>query len=195
MAHFQTGDLAQFQTGASNLGIHMKKLVFCALTALVLSACETPPTSTPPPDAASYPQPPSVSLDDLARALPKDAEGRPILTTVEGTALTIGPKRVDAIGAAAACRDLKNGCVQATKQPDVCIDTVKRCTSTTPWLENDDCCPVACVDAYKEQRRLGAEPVAANAAVFGSTHECFPGLQERIRAAGGTPRLMPRRTP
>ena len=173
----------------------MKKLIFCALTALVLSACETPPTSTPPPDAASYPQPPSVSLDDLARALPKDAEGRPILTTVEGTALTIGPKRVDTIGAAAACRDLTADCIQETKNIDTCVAQVLRCATETPWLEPAPCCATACVDAYQEQRRLGATPAAADDAVFGSTHECFPGLQVAYRAAGGTPYLAPRRTP
>jgi len=127
----------------------------------------------------------------------------------------MGPARVDPIGAAAACRDLKNDCMQATApigaaakcsdlkndcmqvtgDGDTCVATVKRCATAEPWLEAEACCPAACVDAYQEQRRLGASPVAANSAVFSSTHECFPGLQELIRASGGKPRLMPRLTP
>jgi hypothetical protein len=185
------------------------RMALLCLVALPLTACPaTPPSSTPPPPPApapsspdppptpsAYPRPPSIRVEDLARVLPRDAEGRPILTTVEGTDLSIGPKRVDPIGAAAGCSDLKNDCMQVTGDGDTCIATVKRCSSSEPWLEAEACCPAACVDAYQEQRRLGAPPSAANAAVFGSTHECFPGLQELIRATGGTPRLMPRRTP
>jgi hypothetical protein len=127
--------------------------------------------------------------------LPRDADGRPIVASVDGTALTMGPARVDPIGAAAACRDLTADCIQVTGDGDTCIATVKRCATAEPWLEPEACCPAACVDAYQEQRRLGASPVAAGSPVLGSTHECFPGLQEMIRASGGTPRLMPRLTP
>jgi hypothetical protein len=168
----------------------MKKTLL-AVFGLIVMACEQP-APTPP---STYPQAPTVSPDDLARVLPKDAEGRPILATVDGTNLTLGEKRVDAIGAAAACRDLIMGCVMATGDGDVCIERANRCTTSTPWLESAGCCPTACVDAYNEERRLGASPLEADAAVFGSTHECFPGLQEMIRAAGGTPRTMPRRAP
>lgn len=167
---------------------------FLAFFGLIALACEQPPETPPAPSSSAYPQAPTVSPDDLATVLPKDAEGRPILATVDGTNLTLGEKRVDAIGAAAACRDLKNSCVMATGDADGCIEKVKRCATSTPWLE-EPCCPQACVDAYNEERRLGAEPIAANGAVFSSTHECFPGLQEMIRAAGGTPRRLPRRAP
>ena len=171
-------------------------MIRCSLVAvamaLVSSACEAPRSSPPPTD---YPRPPTVSDESLAAALPKDANGKPILLTVDGSPLTIGPKRVDAIGAAAICSDLKNDCVQVTKDPDSCIDKVLRCATETPWLEEAPCCPAACVLAYQEERRLGASPSDANAAVFSSTHECFPGLQAQYRAAGGTPHLFPRRAP
>jgi hypothetical protein len=179
-----------------------KTLLSCG--ALMAMACEQPPASPPetpsasaptPTSPSTYPQAPTVSPEDLARVLPKDAEGRPILATVDGTNLTLGEKRVDAIGAAAACRDLGASCVMATGDLDRCVRTGRTCSTNTPWLESAACCPTACVDAYSEERRLGASPLEADAAVFGSTHECFPGLQEMIRAAGGTPRTMPRRAP
>jgi hypothetical protein len=31
-----------------------------------------------------------------------------------------------------------------------------------PWLEAEACCSAACVDAYQEQRRLGATVLAAD---------------------------------
>jgi len=180
----------------------MKRLISTCVVVFWLGACEAPPAPPPsappaptPPPPTPYPRPPSVSAEDLARVLPRDADGRPIVATVDGTALTMGPARIDPIGAAAACRDLKNDCMQVTGDGDTCIATVKRCATAEPWLEAEACCAAACVDAYQEQRRLGASPVAANSAVFSSTHECFPGLQEMIRASGGTPRLMPRLTP
>ena len=172
--------------------IRLSLVTVVVAVALVGSACETPPSSPPPTD---HPRAPTVSDESLAAALPMDANGKPILLTVDGSPLTIGPKRVDAIGAAAICSDLKNDCVQVTKDLDSCVDKVPRCTTETPWLEEAPCCATACVLAYQEERRLGASPLEANRAVFSSTHECFPGLQAQVRAAGGSPRRLPRRAP
>ena len=129
--------------------------LFVVAVILVGSACETPP-SPPPPPPTNYPRPPTVSDESLAAALPKYANGKPILLTVDGSPLTIGPKRVDAIGAASICRDLTADCVQVTKDLDGCIDKVPRCATETPWLEETPCCATACVLAYQEERRLGA---------------------------------------
>jgi len=174
-------------------GIAMNVRLLCVVLGCSQMACTEPPPDAPPP--APYPQAPRVDADALAQVLPKDSEGRPVLLTVDGTPLTLGPPRKDGIGAAAGCSDLKNDCVQATKDPDSCIGAVKRCETQEPWNEVAPCCPDACVVAYQEQRRLGATPIEADSAVFGSTHECFPGLQEIYRAAGGTPYLAPRRAP
>ena len=160
----------------------MKRLISTCVAVFWLGACEAPPAPPAPPPSVPPPA-------------PTPTDGRPIVATVDGTALTMGPARIDPIGAAAACRDLTADCIQVTGDGDTCIATVKRCATAEPWLEAEACCPAACVDAYQEQRRLGASPVAAGSAVLGSTHECFPGLQEMIRASGGTPRLMPRLTP
>jgi hypothetical protein len=130
---------------------------------------------------------------ELAKVLPKDADGKPILMKVDGVPLTIGEARNDAIGAAARCRDLTSSCVIATHDLDGCIATLPVCATETPWNEEQPCCAQACITAYQEERRLGAKALDADGAVFGSTHECFPGLQALYRAAGGTPYLAPRR--
>jgi hypothetical protein len=187
-------------------------MLTAALTALWCSACPTAPASRdagtdPAPtradagvgDAgtsltdAGYPQAATLTAEQLAQLLPRDASGAPVLMEVGGEALTIGEARRDAIGAAAACRDLKVACLSKTADLDLCVANVPRCQTVEPWNEAP-CCAEACVAAYQEQRRLGAPPLEANAAVFSSTHECFPGLQELIRATGGRPRLLPRRS-
>ena len=174
----------------------MKKMLLASF-ALIAIACEQPPappdTPATPTSPSTYPQAPTVSADDIASILPKDAEGKPILLEVAGDLLTIGAPRRDAIGAAAKCRDLLTGCLRKTNDPDKCAHDVPRCKTTTPWSEDAACCADACIVAYEEERRLGASDSEADAAVFGSTHECFPGLQEMYRAAGGTPYLAPRR--
>jgi hypothetical protein len=142
---------------------------------------------------APSPEAPSASPVDIAKSLPKDSEGRPILLEVAGDLLTIGAPRRDAIGAAAKCTDLLTACLRKTKDADKCAHDVPRCKTATPWNEDAACCADACVVAYEEERRLGATVSEADDAVFASTHECFPGLQELYRAAGGTPYLAPRR--
>jgi len=189
----------------------MKLLSLSSFIAVACLACDPPSSradagssstadggqSTNEPDGgpSTYPQLPGASFDTLVQALPKNAAGEPVLLTVDGDALTVGPRRIDAVGAAASCRDLKSSCHDVSGDADACVATVPRCTSSTPWTEAAPCCPSACVDAYQQQRRLGATPIEANRAVFGSTHECFPGLQAQYRAAGGTPYLAPRKTP
>jgi hypothetical protein len=174
-------------------GYHMKKTLL-AVFGLIVMACEQPPETPPAPVAPStYPQGTTVSPEDLASILPKDGEGKPILLEVAGDLLTIGAPRRDAIGAAAKCLDLLTACLRKTKDPDKCAHDVPRCKTATPWDEDAACCADACVVAYEEERRLGATVSEADAAVFGSDHECFPGRQEMYRAAGGTPYLAPRR--
>jgi hypothetical protein len=169
------------------------RLAFLYMVAMMmlLAGCPATPPSPPPPP---YPQAPSVSIDQLAEVLPKDASGKPILLEVGGVPLTLGAPRKDAIGAAAKCSDLLTSCVQVTKDVDVCVKGVARCTTAEPWNERA-CCATACVVAYEEERRLGASQLEANGAVFSSTHECFPGLQDLYRSYGGTPRRLPRRAP
>jgi len=175
--------------------LKMKKAALLVL----LAACTEPPATQPPLGDAGqpYPQLPTVSSDDIASlpGLPRDQDGNVILLEVAGLPLTIGAPRRDAIGAAARCTDLVTSCVGATKDPDGCVARLPICASARPWEESAPCCARACVDAYQEERRLGADVGSAYMAVFGSTHECFPGLQDLYRAAGGDPFLAPRRAP
>jgi hypothetical protein len=166
------------------------------LCAVLATACDAPPATSPPtptPPPGPYPQAATVDVDALASILPKDADGKPVLLEVGGVALTLGAERKDAIGAHASCIDLFTRCVVKTKDSDRCAADVPRCATSEPWNESAACCPSACVAAYQEERRLGATNIEADLAVFGSTHECFPGLVEQYSAAGGTPRRLPRR--
>ncbi len=161
----------------------LSRLAFlCAVT--LLGGCPEAPSP--------HPQAPSVSAAELAKVLPKDADGKPILLEVGGLPITLGAETKDAISAAAECRDVFTSCVAATKDPDACAAKVPICKSERPWEEALPCCAQACVTAYQEERRLGADTFDANDAVFGSTHECFPGLQALY---GGVPYLAPRRAP
>ena len=117
------------------------------------------------------------------------------LLEVAGLPFTPGAPRNDAIGAAARCGDLLTSCVGATKDPDGCVAQLPICATQRPWEESAPCCAKACVEAYQEERRLGADVLRSAKAVFGSDHECFPGRQELLRAAGGTPYLAPRLAP
>jgi len=171
------------------------RMALLCLVALPLqTGCPaTPPSSTPPPPP--YPQSPSIDTATLEQVLPKDADGKPILLEVGGVNLTLGAPRKDAIGAAAKCTDLYSNCVAATKDMDRCVADLPRCAGAEPWNEDAPCCADACVRAYQEERRLGATAFEADAAVFSSTHECFPGLVDLYRSYGGTPRRFPRRAP
>jgi hypothetical protein len=179
----------------------LTRFVRIACLALLLPACNScggvEPTGPDAPGAdggTDAPTPP-VTPAQLAEVLPKGPGGEPVLAEVDGTALTIGPERQDAVAAAAKCTDLVSLCVVQTKDLDACVDRAGECATAEPWKETAACCARACKEAYREERRLGAPPIAAHAAVFGSTHECFPGLQDQYRAAGGVPYLAPRRAP
>ena len=175
-------------------GLIMKK----SLLLVLLAACSDPPDPPPPPATPDgLPQLPSVTIDDLQQVpgMPRDENGNIILLEVAGGPITFGAPRNDAISAAARCRDLLASCVGATKDADGCVAKLPICTSDKPWEESAACCPQACVAAYQEERRLGADVLRSAKAVFASDHECFPGLQELYRAAGGTPYLAPRLAP
>ena len=145
---------------------------------------------------AGLPPSPLVTAEDLARItqFPRDADGKLILLEVGGVPLAVGEVRRDAIGAAARCRDLQTACILVTPDLDACVAQLPLCGTDRPW-EEAPCCPRACVSAYQEERRLGAPVLKASRAVFGSTHECFSGLQELYRASGGVPYLAPRLAP
>ncbi|MDP2339358.1 MAG: hypothetical protein Q8O67_00255 [Deltaproteobacteria bacterium] len=169
-----------------------------SLLLLLLAACPDP-AAPPTGDAGvpGLPQAPTVAVDQLEQlpGMPRDADGNLILLEVAGLPLSIGAPRKDAIGAAAKCTDLLSSCVMATKDPDGCVAKLPICESEQPWEEALPCCAQACINAYQEERRLGADVFGAHKAVWGSTHECFPGLQALYRAAGGTPYLAPRLAP
>ncbi len=139
----------------------------------------------------------SLTPTQLSELLPKDEEGRATLWKVGETNIILeqdapepGPNTANT-----ACLDLKSSCLIATGGLlEECILALPKCETDEPWDEKSACCPASCIEAYQEQRELGAKPQEASFAVFGSTHECFPGLQEWYQKRGGHPYLAPRRT-
>lgn len=153
-----------------------------------------------PSTAPSYPQAPTVPVDELAKVLPEDEQGNKVLWSMGKTKVVLGPPPIPGPNtSSAACLQLKTSCLVASSSPkesvlDECVDGLPRCETNEPWTEAQPCCPSSCVDAYKEERRLGASQLEASSAVFGSNHECFPGLRDWYREKGDpNPYLAPRR--
>ncbi len=179
----------------------MKRFVFIAMICAIAGCPDDLETPTPPPANTTptiLPQLKAVPDDVIEALLPKDADGRPVLwgfadgPVVLGDAPEPGPNT-----ASAGCVQLESSCFMATKgEGDKCADLLPVCQTETPWAEAAPCCPQACIDAYHEERRLGASILEAGGAVWSSAHECFPGLREWYRERGDpNPRLMPRRGP
>jgi len=181
----------------------MRLIPFVVALVAALTGCPDEPPRPPTPAtsdagaAGALPQAPQIEVDDLAKVLPKDENGNSILWKVGSELIGIGPPPTPGPNTAvAACRDLSTSCAIATKgDTDGCHDKLPVCATNEPWNEEKECCPEACVHAYREERRLGASKADASIAVFGSDHECFPGLKEWYHERGGKPYLAPRRAP
>lgn len=124
---------------------------------------------------------PAVKAPDLS-ALPKDAQGRPILSELFGVRLTVNTDKKDAISAMARCLDRVISCVEPRTKPDrrsrdACWAYVPQCQTKEPWHEVEACCPARCVELHERLRTLGYSQLDAGALTADS--DCFNGLREQ----------------
>lgn len=145
-------------------------------------ACPSTSTSTATP-AARAPRrvevapPPQADLS----ALPKDAQGRPILSRSGDAALVLEKRAPGPTNVLAACSSMVTRCYKpGERELDDCFASAPRCTSARPWEDPaaQPCCPEACWRQYETRRKAGASPMAAlDQALFGGgspAQSCLP---------------------
>ncbi len=150
------------------------------------------PDTGPPAPAAPYRRPervvvppaPKTDLAGLTDALPKDAQGRPVLaTTGPGGADLVLEKRKEPgpVNALARCSLLVTNChLPGQRELDACFFSVPRCRTGEPWKEADACCPEACWQRYESARQRGQSPLAAFDGALFCRESCFPGLRSDV---------------
>jgi hypothetical protein len=94
---------------------------------------------------------------DLAAALPKDPQGRPILlqvpTSPDASLALVYDEDVDTpVTRWQVCVGLVDDCYRAPGTLTDCIHALKRCGDDTG---GKDCCPPACITAYDQRRSAG----------------------------------------
>ena len=145
-------------------------------------ACPTTSTATPapavrPPKRVEVAPPPQPDLS----ALPKDAQGRPILSRSGDAALVLEKRAPGPTNVLAACSSMVTRCYKpGERELDDCFASAPRCTSARPWEDSaaQPCCPEACWRQYETRRKAGAAPMAAlDQALFGGgspAQSCLP---------------------
>ena len=134
------------------------------------------PAAESAPAAQPYRRPQPVVVPPLPEAdlsgLPKDAQGRPVLSQSGGAALVLDkPAKLQPVNVLAACSALVTRCYKpGERELDACFMSVPRCASAKPW---DDpaytpCCPAQCWQQYEARRIAGMPSQAAlHATLFG----------------------------
>jgi hypothetical protein len=121
---------------------------------------------------------PKVDLPSVP--LPKSAGNLLLIQTPMG-GLELNPSGSDAITAVGTCTDLITYCYEpGTRSIDECVEAVPRCKTSTPWKEEEDCCPSACAEAYSRARDQGNEPITAFEKAFFLEPDCFPGVRSLL---------------
>jgi hypothetical protein len=146
-------------------------------------ACPSTSTSTATP-AARAPKrvevapPPQTDLSGL----PKDAQGRPILSQSGDATIVLEPRGAPGpTNVLAACSSMVTRCYKpGERELDDCFASAPRCASARPWEDPayKPCCPEACWRQYDAQRKAGATPQRAlDRALFGGgspAQSCLP---------------------
>jgi len=126
--------------------------------------------------------PPLPPAADLSR-LPKDAQGRPVISQSRNYALVVDEDaKLRPVDVLSTCGELITRCVSPRERSlDACFMSVAQCTSAKPW---DDpaykpCCPAQCWAQYEEKRIAGMTPIAAfRATLYGNQDDrgtgCIP---------------------
>lgn len=145
-------------------------------------ACPSTSTSTatpaaPAPRRVEVAPPPQADLS----ALPKDAQGRPILSRSGDAAIVLEKRAPGPTNVLAACSSMVTRCYKpGERELDDCFASAPRCTSARPWEDPaaKPCCPEACWRQYDARRKAGAAPMAAlDQALFGAgspAQSCLP---------------------
>ena len=137
-----------------------------------------PPYKRPSPVVVP-PVPPAADLSKL----PKDAQGRPIISQSRNYAIVVDDDaKLRPVNVLAACSELVTRCVSPRERTlDACFMSVPQCPSAQPW--NDPaykpCCPAQCWAQYEERRIAGMAPIAAfRATLYGTQDDrgagCIP---------------------
>lgn len=145
-----------------------------ALLLALLGCPDDPPTVG---QLVQYEPPPPPDLSPLG--LPTDPEGRPVLISGPGLALSYDAEARNPITALAGCTRWVMGCLDAASRSlDDCFYSAPRCASLEPWNEGGACCPQACFDAYAVARtERSLEPYPAFEAVMFRDGSCVPELR------------------
>ena len=122
--------------------------------------------------------PPQTDLSGL----PKDAQGRPILSRSGDATIVLEPRGAPGpTNVLAACSSMVTRCYKpGERELDDCFASAPRCASARPWEDPayKPCCPEACWRQYDAQRKAGATPQRAlDRALFGGgspAQSCLP---------------------
>lgn len=126
--------------------------------------------------------PPPSNVSKLVEALPKDDQGRPILSQNGGAALVLekqGSRRPTNV--LAGCGNWVTRCLKVGERSlDQCFVSVPTCKSADGLSDTQQCCPAACLPSYEGFRRSGQPEMSAfNSALFGKP-SCVPGVRDGI---------------
>jgi hypothetical protein len=117
---------------------------------------------------------PDISLQ--TSALPKDAQGRPML----GNGLSLdtkaprGPTQV-----LAGCSGWISGCYQPGERSlDQCWVSVPACKTADGLEDTGRCCPTACVELYEARRKSGDSPSDSSQGALFHKPSCFPEIDK-----------------
>ena len=147
--------------------------------------CPSTPTATstlaPAPREPKRVEVPPLPRVDLS-GLPKDAQGRPILSRSGDASIVLEPRGAPGpTNVLAACSTLVTRCYKpGGRELDDCFASAPRCTSARPWEDPayKPCCPEACWRQYDARRKAGATPQRAlDQALFGGgspVQSCLP---------------------
>lgn len=139
-----------------------------------------PPGGEPP-----YIRPNPIDVPDVAAPdlgfLPRDQQGRYILSEQDGVRMTANPRLRNAVTAMGACISRVTRCMDPPATPggrslDACWAHVPRCATTQPWMEATACCPPRCAELYESLRTLGYPLLDAHDRTMESM--CFNGLTQ-----------------
>ena len=140
----------------------------------------------PPSPEARPPAPPQDTRmpADLAAALPKTPDGRPIIAQGGGVALVYDETLDDPIARWGQCVGRVSACHETNRgQLGGCVDLIPVCSTNRG---GPNCCPRACIDQYKSLLTGGmAEREAIHASFLKG--ECVEGFKAQRDAAKSQP--------
>lgn len=119
--------------------------------------------------------PPSALPFDAIDALPSNpVTGRPILFEVADGSLELDTERTPIVAVGACMHWITSCYVPGERELDDCARSAPNCSTNTPWLEHNLCCPGSCFGQYKARRLAGVADSKALLDVYVTEGSCFP---------------------